>query len=133
MKQLFINLAVTDVEKSMAFYTAIGFRNNPQFSDETAKCMIWADNIFLMLLSKEKFKTFINKPLAETKAHVAGLYALSFESTEQVHATLEAGLAVGGIEPMPAQDHGFMLTRQLEDYDGHTWEIFHMNMEAMGQ
>ncbi len=100
MKQIFINLAVADVNKSMDFYTQLGFTNNPQFSDEQGKCMVWSEHIFVMLLSPDKFKTFTEQPLADTKKPIAGLM----------------------------KDYGFMQQRSIEDFDGHTWEIFYMDM-----
>jgi predicted lactoylglutathione lyase len=76
-KQVFINLAVKDVEKSMQFYTALGFTNNPQFSDEAGKCMVWSENISLMILSHEKFAGFATKPIADNKSSLAALFSLS--------------------------------------------------------
>src|SRR5690554_7124343 len=84
-KQVFINLAVKDLQKSMDFYTAIGFTNNPQFSDDTAKCMVWSEHIFVMLLTHEKFASFATKPIADTKSNVAGLFSLSLESLDEVN------------------------------------------------
>src|SRR5690554_2411278 len=84
-KQVFINLAVKDLQKSMDFYTAIGFTNNPQFSDDTAKCMVWSEHIFVMLLTHEKFASFATKPIADTKSNVAGLFSLSLESLNEVN------------------------------------------------
>ena len=127
-KQIFINLAVHDVQKSMEFYTALGFTNNPQFSDESGKCMVWSDTIFLMILSHEKFKSFTAKPIADTKSNIAGLFALSLDSTDEVHAMMARGLQAGGIEPTEMRDYGFMQQRTIEDFDGHSWEIFFMDM-----
>ena len=79
-KQIFINLAVSDLAKSMEFYTALGFSNNPQFSDETGKCMVWSESIFVMLLTHEKFKIFATKPIADTKSKLAGLFSLDRKS-----------------------------------------------------
>jgi predicted lactoylglutathione lyase len=128
IKQIFINLAVKDVQKSMDFYTALGFSNNPQFSDESGKCMVWSENIFVMILSYEKFASFTKKPLADTKTNIAGLYSLSLESVEDVHKMMENGLRAGGIEPNEMRDYGFMQQRTIEDFDGHTWEIFYMDL-----
>lgn len=127
-KQIFINLAVADVQKSMDFYSAIGFTNNPQFSDDAGKCMVWSDSIFLMILSHDKFKSFTAKPIADTKSHIAGLFSLSLESTDEVHQLMERGLQAGGTEPNEMRDYGFMQQRTLEDFDGHTWEIFFMDI-----
>jgi predicted lactoylglutathione lyase len=130
-RQVFINLAVKDVEKSMAFYTALGFTNNPQFSDDTGKCMVWSETIFVMILSHEKFASFITKPIAETKTAVAGIFSLSVESVEEVNRIMTNGLEAGGIEPNEMRDYGFMQQRTIEDFDGHTWEIFFMDMTKL--
>ncbi len=127
-KQVFINLAVKDLRKAMDFYAALGFSNNPQFSDETAKCMMWSENIFVMLLTHEKFSTFATKPIADTKSSLAGLFSLSLESIDEVNSLMESGLKAGGIEPNEMKDYGFMQQRTIEDFDGHTWEIFFMDI-----
>jgi predicted lactoylglutathione lyase len=126
--QVFINLAVKDLTKSMDFYTQLGFTNNPQFSDDTAKCMVWSEHIFVMIMTHEKFKTFATKPIADTKNNIAGLFALSVESVDKVNDLVNKGLAAGGSEPIPFQDYGFMQKRNIEDFDGHTWEIFYMDI-----
>ncbi|CAH0336042.1 hypothetical protein FVB9288_01714 [Flavobacterium sp. CECT 9288] len=127
-KQIFINLAVKELEKSVNFYTALGFTNNPQFSDETAKCMVWCENIFVMLLTHEKFTSFTSKPIADTKTNIAGLFSLSLESMNEVNNLMSNGLKAGGIEPTEMKDYGFMQQRTIEDFDGHTWEIFYMDV-----
>src|SRR5574343_112713 len=128
MKQIFINLPVSDVQRSMDFYTALGFTNNPQFSDEQGKCMVWSDTIFLMILSHEKFASFTNKPIADTKTNIAALLSLSLESTDAMNAMMEKGLAAGGTEPTELRDYGFMQQRTIEDFDGYTWELFYMDV-----
>lgn len=127
-KQIFINLPVKDLQKSMDFYTALGFTTNPQFSDESGKCMVWSDNIFLMLLSHEKFSTFATKPIADTKSKLAGLFSLTMDSVEEVNTLMTNGLNAGGIEPNETREYSFMVQRTIEDFDGHTWEIFFMDM-----
>ena len=127
-KQIFINLAVKDLQKSMDFYAALGFTNNPQFSDNAGKCMVWSENIFVMLLTHEKFKTFATKPIADTKSYLAGLFSLSLDSTDEVNNLMRNGLKNGGIEPTEMKDYGFMQQRTIEDFDGHTWEIFYMDI-----
>jgi uncharacterized protein len=127
-KQIFINLAVKDLQKSMDFYSALGFLNNPQFSDDAGKCMVWSENIYVMLLTHEKFAKFATKPIAETKLSVAALYSLSMTSIEEVSQVMSQGLNAGGIEPNEARDYGFMHQRTIEDFDGHTWEIFFMDI-----
>ncbi len=127
-KQIFINLAVTDLQRSMDFYTALGFVNNPQFSDDTGKCMVWSENIFVMLLTHDKFKNFATKPIADTKSAVAALFSLSMDSVDEINTMMENGLKAGGIEPTEMKDYGFMQQRTIEDFDGHTWEVFYMDM-----
>ena len=130
-KQIFINLAVKDLPKSVDFYTALGFTNNPQFSDETGKCMVWSDSIFVMLLTHEKFASFTSKPIADTKSAVAGLFSLSVDSVEEMNRIMAAGLSAGGTEPNEMRDYGFMQQRTVEDFDGHTWEVFYMDMSKL--
>lgn len=127
-KQIFINLAVKDLQKSLDFYTALGFANNPQFSDDAGKCMVWSENIFVMLLTHEKFSSFATKPIADTKSKVAGLFSLSVDSVDEVNSIVANGLKSGGTEPNEFRDYGFMQQRTIEDLDGHTWEIFYMDL-----
>lgn len=127
-KQVFINLAVKDLEKSLNFYAALGFSNNPQFSDDEAKCMVWSENIFVMIMTHEKFTTFATKPIADTKSNLAGLFSLSVDSIDEVNNILTNGLNSGGTEPLEMRDYGFMQQRTIEDPDGHTWEIFYMDI-----
>jgi len=127
-KQIFINLAVKDPKKSMDFYTALGFTNNPQFSDDAGKCMVWSENIFVMIMTQEKFKTFATKPLADTKSNLAGLFSLSMDSVDEVNHLMTNGLKAGGTEPHEMRDYGFMQQRTIEDFDGHTWEVFYMDI-----
>ena len=126
--QIFINLAVNDLQKSMEFYSALGFKNNPQFSDNSAKCMVWGENIFVMIMTKERFATFATKPIADTKSNVAALFSLSVESLDMVNSIMSNGLAAGGTEVNELKDYGFMQQRTIEDFDGHTWEIFYMDI-----
>jgi uncharacterized protein len=127
-KQIFINLAVKDLDKSMEFYTKLGFTNNPQFSDDAGKCMVWSENIFVMILTHEKFKIFTTKPIADTKTNIAALLSLSVESVEEVNSIVNEGIKAGGVEPTEMKDYGFMQQRTIEDFDGHTWEVFYMDM-----
>ena len=127
-KQIFINFAVKELQKSLDFYTALGFTNNPQFSDNSGKCMVWSDNIFVMLLTHDKFATFATKPIADTKSNVAGLFSLSVDSVDEVNSIVTNGLKAGGSEPNEMRDYGFMQQRTIEDPDGHTWEIFYMDI-----
>lgn len=130
-KQVFINLPVTDLQKSVDFYTAMGFTNNPQFSDDKGKCMVWSENIYVMLLTHEKFASFATKPIADTKSKLAGLFSLSVDSVDEVNTIVANGVKAGGIEPNEIRDYGFMQQRTIEDFDGHTWEVFYMDLSKM--
>lgn len=127
-KQIFINFAVKQLQQAMDFYLALGFTNNPQFSDDTAKCMVWSDSIFVMIMTHEKFAGFASKPIADNQAHLSALYSLSVTSVEEMHNIVNRGLQAGGKEPREMIDYGFMQQRTIEDPDGHTWEIFFMDM-----
>jgi predicted lactoylglutathione lyase len=127
-KQIFINLAVKELQKSMDFYTALGFTNNPQFSDDSGKCMVWSENIFVMLLTHEKFASFATKPIADTKSNLAAIFSLSTDSIDEVNNIVTNGLKAGGTEPSEMRDYGFMQQRTIEDFDGHTWEVFYMDI-----
>lgn len=127
-KQIFINLPVKDLKKSMAFYEAIGFTNNPQFTDDTAACMVWSDHIYVMILTHEKFQSFTNKKIIDAKQGIGVINSLSLTSLDEVGAFAEKALAAGGSEYREAQDYGFMQMRSVEDLDGNNWEVFYMDM-----
>lgn len=132
-KQIFINLAVANLQKSFDFYTALGFTNNPQFSDDTAKCMVWSEHIYVMIMTHEKFAGFATKAIADTKTKLAGLFSLSVNNLDEINAIMESGLKAGGVEPAEMRDYGFMQQRTIEDFDGHTWEIFCMDVTKFPQ
>ncbi|WP_114791045.1 glyoxalase/bleomycin resistance/extradiol dioxygenase family protein [Niabella yanshanensis] len=132
-QQIFVNLPVKDLQQSMDFYTAIGFTNNPQFTDDKAACMVVSDTIFIMLLTHDRFKDFTSKEIADTKKTVAVLNALSVASAEAVNDTLKKALAAGGNEYAEPKDYGFMQQRCFEDLDGHNWEITYMDMSQFPQ
>jgi uncharacterized protein len=131
-KKIFINLAVADLQKSIAFYTAIGFVNNPQFSDETAACMILSEEIYVMLLTHQKLATFTNKEIVDAKKYVGAIHSISVDSLEEANTMADKAINKGGIEPTPPQDYGFMQQRSFEDLDGHHWEVFYMDMSNTG-
>ncbi len=126
--QVFINLVVKDLERSMQLYTKMGFTNNPQFSDDTAKCMVWSEHIYLMIMTAEKFKGFATKPIADTKNTLAASYSLSLESVAKMNEVADNAISAGAGEPSEMKDYGFMQQRTIEDFDGHTWELFYMDM-----
>lgn len=130
-KMIFVNLPVADLPKSMAFYTALGFKNNPMFTDETAACMVWSEAIHVMLLTHDKWKTFTKRPIPPTTSSEVML-ALAFESREAVDAINTTAAANGGTADInPVQDLGFMYNRALADLDGHLWEAFWMDPAAI--
>jgi len=131
--QIFINLPVKNLEKSMNFYAKMGFTNNPQFSDDTAKCMVFSEEIFVMILTHDKFKSFATKPIADASKTTAVLLSLSVESIDKVNEIVVNAVSAGGKEPVEPKDYGFMQQRTLEDLDGHTWEIFFMEISKMPQ
>ena len=126
--QIFINLPVRDLDRSMEFYTKMGFTNNPQFSDGSAKCMVYSDEIFVMLLTHERLQTFTTKPIADIANTMAVILSLSVDSIDKMNETVNNALSAGGKETAEAKDYGFMQQRSLEDLDGHNWEIFFMDM-----
>ena len=130
--QIFVNLPVKDLNKTIVFFTKLGFKFNPQFTDENATCMIIGDSIFAMLLVEKFFKTFIpDKDISDAKKNTEVLLALSIESRAKVDQMMANVINAGGKEPRKSQDHGWMYGRAFEDLDGHIWEIFHMDMAAM--
>jgi len=129
-KMIFVNLPVANVAKATAFYEAIGFEKNPQFSNEQASCMVWSDAIHVMLLGHDFYRTFTTKQIADTHKTSATLIALSRDSREQVDAITDAAIAAGGRQTRDTDDMGFMYSRPFEDLDGHTFEPMYMDMEA---
>lgn len=132
-KMIFVNLAVADVERSAAFYAALGFTKDERFSQTgQAAAMTWSDTIAIMLLSKPFFKGFLpHKEIADSAATSETLLCLSFDSREAVDAVTEAAAKAGGrADPRPAQDMGFMYSRAFEDLDGHLFEPMFMDVEA---
>jgi len=129
-KMIFINLPVTDVAKSTAFYEALGFEKNAQFSNEQASMMMWSDTINIMLLARPFYSTFTPKEIADTHKTSATLMALSFDSRAEVDAVTEAALAAGGKEVHPPEDLGFMYSRAFEDFDGHGFGPMWMDVAA---
>lgn len=125
--QIFINLPVANLEKSKAFYTALGHSINPKFSNEDGACVVVSDAIFVMLLTRAHFQGFTRKAVADANKELQTLVALSMPGRAEVDAVMDKALAAGGKEAGEARDYGFMYQRSFEDPDGHTWEIFYMN------
>lgn len=129
--QVFVNLTTRDLERSKAFYTALGCEINPLFSDENAACVVWSEAVYFMMLKHEFFSSFGGRPIADPAESTQVRTAFSRESREAVDAILAAGLATGGAENDPVQDLGFMYSRALEDPDGNILEFFYMDEAAV--
>ena len=129
--KLFVNLPVKDLNKTVEFFTKLGFTFNPQFTDENATCMIVGKDIFVMLLVEKFFKTFTKKEISDTTKNTEAIVALSAQSREEVDQMMEKVVGAGGREARDPQDHGWMYGRSFEDINGHLWEIFYMDESAM--
>lgn len=130
-KRIFVNLPVTDLERAKRFYAALGFANEPAFTDETAACMVWSETIHVMLLTHAKWRSFTARAIPGPDTSEV-MIALTLASREAVDRFVEAGAASGGTaDSNPAQDHGFMYQRTLLDPDGHIWEPFWMDPAAL--
>jgi predicted lactoylglutathione lyase len=127
---IFVNLPVADLGAARAFYEAIGFTNNPTFTDDTAACMVLSETIHVMLLTHDKFRQFAPKRIADARETSEVLLCISADSREAVNAMTDQALAAGGREPRERQDYGFMYGRSFEDPDGHIWEPMWMDMAA---
>ncbi len=130
MKQVFINLPVEDLDKSLHFYTELGFTINPLFTFHDQKCMVWSESIYVMLQSKHFFNTGKKKGLSDTKNYLSSSFTLPVASIDSVNEIVANGLKAGGTEPTPMIDEGFMQVRTIEDFDGHAWGILYLDMEA---
>lgn len=128
--QIFVNLPVRDLDKTKAFFSALGYVSNPQFTDENAACVVISDSIYVMLLAEPFFLGFTRKSLCDTRTHTEVLLCLSVASRSEVDAMVAKALSAGGREPMEAKDYGFMYQRGFEDLDGHLWEVVHMDEGA---
>jgi uncharacterized protein len=127
-KKIFINLPVANLQKSMDFYAAIGFTNNPTFTDETAACMVLSEEIYVMLLTHNKLNQFTSKTIIDAKQSVGAINCISMDTLAEVNKMADDALKAGGNEPSPAQDYGFMQQRSFEDPDGNHWEVLYMDM-----
>lgn len=129
--KIFVNLPVKELNRSVAFFTKLGFTFNPQFTDENATCMIVGEDIFVMLLVEKFFKSFTRKEICDTSRSTEAILALSVESRKQVDEMMNKAIESGGSEPREKQDHGWMYGRSFEDVDGHLWEVFFMDESAI--
>lgn len=126
-RMIFVNLPVADLPRAMQFYAALGFSNNPKFSDESGACMVWSDAIHVMLLTHAKWRGFTTRPICPPGASEVSL-AITCDTRADVTRLVEAGAAAGGTADVnPPEDHGFMYQRTIADPDGHIWEPFWMD------
>lgn len=132
-RSVFINLPVKDLARSIAFFKAIGFDHNPQFTDDTAACIVISDVIHVMVLTEPKFATFTPKEIADATKVTEVLNALACESREEVDDLVSRAVAAGGSKYNEPVDHGFMYQHGFQDPDGHIWELFCMDMNAFPQ
>lgn len=131
-KQIYVNLPVNDLKRSMAFFNQLGFAFNPKFSNDQAACLVIGDNIYAMLLTHDFFKAFTAKAICDTTQTTEVLVCISCDSRAEVDALVAKAVAAGGTAPRAPQDHGFMYGHGFEDLDGHTWELMYMDPNAAG-
>lgn len=132
-RMIFVNLPVTDLQRSVDFWSGLGFTFNPQFTDENAACMVISDDADVMLLTEKFFSTFTKKPVSDAKAQTEAIMALSTSSRDEVDQLTEKALATGGSPANEPQEEGFMYSRSFHDPDGHLWELLYMNPAALEQ
>lgn len=125
--QIFLNMAVNDLDKSIAFFTKLGYTFNPQFTNDKATCMIISDTIYVMLLTKPFFQTFTEKRIIDAHKEVESLICISTESKDAVNEMVNKAEAAGATIPNPATDYGFMYQHSFADLDGHHWEFMWMD------
>lgn len=124
---IFVNLPVTDLKNSMRFYESLGYRHNPQFTDDTGACIVISETIFVMLLTHDKFRQFTPKQISDATKVTEVLLCLSCDNREAVDEMVAKALAAGGSGSQEPKDHGFMYLHSFQDPDGHMWEVFCMN------
>jgi uncharacterized protein len=124
---IFVNLPVSDVQRSSSFFTALGYTINPQFSDDSTACVVFSDTIYAMLLAEARFKDFTPKAVADARTATEAIICLGAASRADVDRIADAALANGGGRVLDPQDHGFMYGRSFTDPDGHIWEVMWMD------
>ena len=129
--KIFVNLPVKDLNKTIDFFTKLGFKFNPMFTDENATCMIISEDIYVMLLTEKFFKTFTGKEICDSSKSTEVILCLSAENRESVDEMVKKAVDAGGTTPLARQDHGWMYGHGFQDIDGHLWEIMWMDVNAM--
>lgn len=130
--QIYVNLPVKDLDRSVGFFRQLGYSFDPKFTDDNATCMIVGENIFVMLLVEKFFQTFTSKVIADASRTTEAIVCLSADSRAAVDALVDKALAAGGTASGEVQDHGWMYGRSFQDLDGHLWEVVHMDLNAPG-
>ena len=125
--QIFMNLPVKDLDRSVQFFTALGFKFNPDYTDENATCMVINDDAYVMLLVEKFFKTFTSKEIVDATSATEAIMAFSVDSRDAVDQMVSKALDAGGTESQPVQDYGFMYSHSFQDPDGHLWEVMWMD------
>ena len=128
--KLFVNIAVSDLQRSITFFEALGFRLNPRCTDATATCLLVGEDAYVMLLTHARFRGFSGRPMGDRARETNALFALSVNSREEVDAMVRKAVAAGGSQAVEPQDHGFMYGSSFRDPDGHHWEVFWMDPAA---
>ena len=129
--KLFVNVPISDLQRSIEFFEALGFTFNQQFTDATATCMLVGEDAYFMLLTKDKFAEFSKRPMGDTRRETNALFAISVESRAEVDAMVSKAIAAGGSHAVEPQDHGFMYGWSFYDLDGYHWEVFWMDPAAV--
>jgi predicted lactoylglutathione lyase len=129
MKQIFINIPVSDLEKSMQFYLELGFTINPLFTDIDQKCMFWSDYIYVMLQSRKFSNSYLEKQIIDARKYQIPSFTLPVESIKKVNEITENGIKAGALEPVPATIEDFMYLRSIEDLDGYMWGIMFLDVD----
>jgi predicted lactoylglutathione lyase len=129
--KLFVNIPVSNLQRSIEFFEALGFNFNTQFTDATATCMLVGEDAYFMLLEKERFGSFCKRPVGDARKETTALYALSVNSRAEVDEMVKKAVAAGGSHALEPQDHGFMYGWSFYDLDGHHWEVFWMDPSAI--
>lgn len=129
--QIFVNLPVSDLNRSIDFFTKLGFRFDPGFTDEKATCMVIGEDIFVMLLVKEFFQSFTKKQVADASKTTEVIVAISADKKKVVDDICDRAILAGASETRPAMDKGFMYYRSFQDLDGHLWEVIHMDLNTV--
>ena len=129
--KLFVNIPVSDLQRSIRFFESLGFSFNPQFTDATATCMLVGEDAYFMLITGEKFREFSKRPVGDARRETSALFAITVNSRGEVDALVKKAIAAGGAHTAEPQDHGFMYSWSFYDLDGHHWEVFWMDPAAI--